>query len=61
MPEDKSKAVEAGQSRVVDDQDHEVSHRAETPTSAEVPKPIEIYDRHPLYAAAEALKLGWIA
>ena len=48
MPEDKSKAVEAGQSRVVDDQDHEVSHRAETPTSAEVPKPIEIYDRHPL-------------
>ena len=37
MPEDKSKAVEAGQSRVVADQDHEVSHRAETPTTPRSP------------------------
>ena len=61
MPEDKSKVGETDQSRVAADQDHEVSHLAETPTSAEVQKPIEIYDRDQIYAAAEALKLGWIA
>ena len=57
MPDDKSKVGKTDQSRLAADQDHEVSHLAETP--AEAKKPID--DRDKIYAAAEALKLGWIA
>lgn len=57
MPEDKNKVGETDQSRLAADEDHEVSHLAETP--AEAKKPID--DRDKIYAAAEALKLGWIA
>ena len=59
MPDDESKVGETDQSRVAADEDHGVSHLAETP--AEAHKPIEPHDRDKIYAAAEALKLGWIA
>jgi len=57
MPDDKSKVGETDQSRLAADEDHEVSHLAETPAEAKKP----IVDRDKIYAAAEALKLGWIA
>ena len=57
MPDDKSKVGETDQSRLAADEHHGVGHLAETP--AEAKKPID--DRDKIYAAAEALKLGWIA
>ena len=64
MADDKSKVGEPDRSRVAADQDHEVSHLAETPSisSEHARKLIERCgdDQDKIYAAVETLKLGWV-
>ena len=65
MPDDKSKVGEPDRSPVAADQDHEVSHLAETLSisSDDARKLIERCgdDQDKIYATVETLKLGWIA
>ena len=64
MPDDKSKVGEPDRSHVAADQDHEISHLAETLSisSDDARKLIGRCgdDQDQIYAAVETLKLGWI-